>query len=271
MTNAEKLKVARRMITVMLCILLGCYTAFLLAPNLFKIILPDNLILVDNFVSNNKGVMLAISTITMYAHLLLFYLAVFQKWKFDKWWLWLGLACIVILINSLTIFIEWSNYIWSIYSLAQDVLLLVAIPILIGHFLFKEKLEVIFLKSVCGFLLYFGYKEVSDIIKDIHQITALWSIATNIILMIDVYTAQFILYIYTNLLKKEENRMSGNMKPIAGEEKLSIEKQIKIAKKKRMNARIKADKANAEVGKQDAIVKALREKLVDIEAENKGE
>lgn len=201
MENSDKLKIAKRMIIIMLCILMFCYTAFLVAPDLFRITLTKDMIKIDKFMLDNKWAVLITSSITMYIHLSLFYLAVFQKWKLN-WYYFIGLIPFVLLINVLTIYIQWTKQGFAILCLTLDILSYIVLPIIIGKFIFKEKLETITIKATIGYLLFLGYTVLSFMIKDIHQVNGLRNAMINIILLIDVYIVQSIAYFYMNLLKE---------------------------------------------------------------------
>ena len=250
MNNKEKLKVAKRMIAIMLCILFACYTAFIFGAEWFTVTLPQQLSGVDAFILKNKWLWFLIISVFLSVQLLLFCCCVFQKRKL-KWWVALTIIAVVFGVAATRVFIplETIQKI-KINSLTTDLALFVIMPILLGKFVFKIPFERLFIFATAGYLLYLGYNEFAVMIKELRGFALQNTPVVAVIATIDILIAMVIVYFYSNIFKERREEEMGKAWPIgAGNKESKLNSKIAKAEKKANAANEKLAKLKAEKAK----------------------
>lgn len=242
MNRDEQLKVAKRIITVMLCILFGCYTAFILGARWFAIILTNELQLIDNFIITHNWAWFIQLSIFLAPQVLLFTMAVCGKYKLN-WWHYLSIISACISIAAFRAFLLIPNMpvmlnLARIENLLTGLLLFVILPITINSYSYKRKLENSSLISGLGYLIFLGYWDLSNTIKSIAGYSLGTTPMTSLIVLIDVMIALTIAVIISIIIHKGGINMGWPISWGAGS-KESAEKA-------------KADKAAKKQAKKDA-------------------
>lgn len=236
--NNEKVDIQRitqRLLLILWITLFCCFIIKIFGGNWFEIICTnERFIKLCNFIDNNIIVKISVAFLTSYTLYQFYYLAIAQKWYFNKW-------TNLFLIGIVLIFIIVRCFIKNIaIGIVFDILQYVIIPII----LFK-RIRLVGLNAVLIIL----YMALSALVKNIGIKNINDNTLLSIIYSLDIYVILSINYIYHNTIRKNGIKTGGYMGFILGmffsdkEKQLLAYKGICVAKHNKKLAKI--DKAIA--------------------------
>ena len=127
-----------------------------------------------------------------------------QEWKI-KWYWFVILLPIIAGVAAVRVFVPMDSLqVIQIISLTTDIFIFVVLPVLFGKLVIEQKFEGLLVRALLGWMIYIGYVEISFAIKEIGDgFAVVSSPIVSIILLIDVYIAMSVVYVYSNSRRKE--------------------------------------------------------------------